>query len=175
MMLWRIAATRRRRRRLADEIVRRDFPDPPPEALSRRTEVREAVARSALAEQVGPVFVTFLVLSLLGIAMVALDLFDLGPTRLNDELAHVNGILNSDFALLTDVGIYVIGLVALGILVIGLLLLPLRGNPAHDRGDLGPGHLLAAYRASVRATLLRRAGGAGTGQADHRRWPAGAG
>ncbi|GGM35181.1 hypothetical protein GCM10011608_19750 [Micromonospora sonchi] len=119
-MLWRIAATRRRRRRLADEIVRHDFPDPPPEALTRRTDVRETVARSALAEQVGPVFVTFLVVSLLGTAAVALDLFGIGPTWLSEQSAHIDGFVTRDLPLLTDVGIYVIGLVALGILVIAL-------------------------------------------------------
>lgn len=120
-VLWRSLATRRRRRRRADEIVRRDFPDPPPEAMARWTAVRDVVARSALAEQLGPVFITFLVLSLLGVTMAALDLLGIGPSQFNEELARKDGNLSNELALLTDIGIYVIGLIALGILVVGLL------------------------------------------------------
>ncbi|MEV6814258.1 hypothetical protein, partial [Micromonospora sp. NPDC051296] len=119
--LWQLTATRRRRRLLADKIVQRDFPDPPPEALPRWTAVREAVARAALAEQLSPVFILFLVLSLLGVATTALDVAGIGPSDLSKKLAHTNGTATTDLALATDVGIYVIGLVGLGIVVLGLL------------------------------------------------------
>ncbi|PZG03150.1 hypothetical protein C1I95_33985, partial [Micromonospora craterilacus] len=119
--LWQLAATRRRRRRLADKIVERDFPDPPPDALPRRTTVREIVARAALAEQLSPVFILFLVLSLLGVATTALDVAGIGPSDLSARLAHTDGTATTDLAFATDVGIYVIGLVALGIVVLGLL------------------------------------------------------
>ena len=119
--IWRIMVTRRRRRRLAEEVIRRDFPDPPPEALPRRTTVREVVARAALAEQFSPVFIVFLVLSLLGVAATALDLVGAGPSDLSRKLSHSNAMANSDLAIATDVGIYVIGLVGLGIVVLGLL------------------------------------------------------
>ncbi|GLY25925.1 hypothetical protein [Micromonospora sp. NBRC 101691] len=119
--LWRIGTTRRRRRRLADEIVARDFPDPPPDALPRRATVRETVARAAVAEQFGPVFTTFLVLSLLGVTTVALDLVGIGPAELSQRLADTDGQAATRLALATDVGMYVIGLVAVGIVVLGLL------------------------------------------------------
>ncbi|MDG4792289.1 hypothetical protein [Micromonospora sp. WMMD1082] len=119
-VLWRIAVTRRRRRRMAEGIVRRDFPDPPPEALSRRVDVREIVARAAIAEHLGPVFTVFLVLSVLGVATVALDLIGIGPSELARRLTGSDGTTTTRVALLTDVGMYVIGLVALGIIVLGL-------------------------------------------------------
>ncbi|MFI9529037.1 hypothetical protein [Micromonospora rosaria] len=119
--VWRIVATRRRRRRLAEEVVRRDFPDTPPEALPRRAAVRDVVARAAVAEQLSPAFIVFLVLSLLGVAVVALDLIGVGPSNLSEELVHTDGQATTNLAIATDAGIYVIGLVALGILVLGLL------------------------------------------------------
>ncbi|MBQ1051304.1 hypothetical protein KBX50_22890 [Micromonospora sp. C51] len=118
--LWRIAATRRQRRRMAEEIVRRDFPDPPPEALPRRADVREIVARSAIAEHLGPVLTVFLVLSVVGVAVVGLDLIGIGPAELSKQLAGTSDQAATDLALVTDVGIYVIGLVGLGIVVLGL-------------------------------------------------------
>ncbi|WP_233559082.1 hypothetical protein [Micromonospora radicis] len=119
--IWRILASRRRRRRLAERIVRRDFPDPPPEAVPRRSTVREVVARAAVVEQLRPVFVVFLVLSLIGVATVALDLVGIGPSDLSRRLARTDGTATTNLAYATDIGIYVIGLVAAGILVIGLL------------------------------------------------------
>ncbi len=119
--LWRSWTTRRRRRRLADHIVGRDFPGPPAEARSRRTAVREAVASSAFTEQLGPVFIAFLVLSLLGVATAALDLLGIGPSQLSSRLFGTDGTATRNLALLTDVGIYVIGMIALGILLLGLL------------------------------------------------------
>ncbi|AEB43696.1 hypothetical protein [Micromonospora maris] len=118
--LWRIVATRRRRRRMAEQIVRRDFPDPPPEALPQRAAVREVVARAAFTEQLGPIFIVFLVLSLLGVAIVALDLIGVGPSELSRYLARTDGQATTNLSLVTDVGIYVIGLVAAGIVVLGL-------------------------------------------------------
>ncbi|MBY8870294.1 hypothetical protein K7640_00365 [Micromonospora sp. PLK6-60] len=119
--IWRIVSTRRRRRRLAEKVVGRDFPDPPPEALPRLAAVRRAVARAAVAEQLNPALVVFLVLSLLGVTVVALDLIGIGPSKLSERLAGTDMRASTDLALVTDVGIYVIGLVALGILVLGLL------------------------------------------------------
>ncbi|WP_331461232.1 hypothetical protein [Micromonospora tarapacensis] len=120
-VLWRIAVTRRRRRRLAEMIVRRDFPDPPPEAVPRRVVVREIVARAAIAEHLRPIFAVFLVLSLLGVTTVAFDLVGIGPSELSRRLAGTDGTAARGLALATDVGVYVIGLVALGIVVLGLL------------------------------------------------------
>ncbi len=119
--LWQIVTTRRGRRRLAEEIIRRDFPDPPPEALPRRTAVREVVARAALAERLSPVFIVFLVLSLVGVAATALDLIGVGPSDLSRKLARTDGMTTYDLAVATDVGIFVIGLVGVGIVVLGLL------------------------------------------------------
>ncbi|MEG3637063.1 hypothetical protein [Micromonospora palythoicola] len=118
--LWRIQVSRRRRRQVAEEIVRRDFPDPPPEALPRRAAVREIVARSAIAEHLGPVLTVFLVLSMVGVTVVALDLIGIGPSQLSRRLAGTDGEAATDLALATDVGIYVIGLVGLGVVVLGL-------------------------------------------------------
>ncbi|MEV6690876.1 hypothetical protein AB0M35_05290 [Micromonospora sp. NPDC051196] len=119
--LWRIVLTRRRRRQLAERIVERDFPDPPPQALAQRSTVREVVARAAFTEQLGPIFIVFLVLSLLGVALVALDLIGIGPSELSRYLARTDGKATTNLALATDVGIYVIGLVAIGIVVLGLV------------------------------------------------------
>ncbi|PZG08105.1 hypothetical protein C1I95_30320 [Micromonospora craterilacus] len=119
--IYRIRKTRRHRHRLAEAIVRQDFPDPPPESLPQRTTVRQIIARAALAEQLSPVFIVFLVLSLIGVATVALDLVGIGPSALSKKLARTDGTATTDLALATDVGIYVIGLVALGIVVLGLL------------------------------------------------------
>ncbi|MFD1084147.1 hypothetical protein [Micromonospora andamanensis] len=119
-VLWRIAVTRRQRRRMAEEIVKRDFPDPPPEALPRRAAVREIVARSAIAEHLGPVLTVFLVLSVVGVGVVALDLVGIGPSQLSRRWAGTDGEAATNLALATDVGMYVIGLVGLGILVLGL-------------------------------------------------------
>ncbi|MFY1575186.1 hypothetical protein ACN26Z_09880 [Verrucosispora sp. WMMD703] len=119
-VLWRIAVTRRQRRRMAEEIVRRDFPDPPAEALPLRDNVREIVARSAIADHLGPVFTVFLMLSLVGVTVVALDLIGIGPSELSRRLAGTEGMAATNLALATDAGIYVIGLVGLGIVVLGL-------------------------------------------------------
>ncbi|MER5454322.1 hypothetical protein ABT008_06035 [Micromonospora sp. NPDC002389] len=119
--MWRVLSSRRRRRRMAEEIVRRDFPDVPPEAVPRRRTVRQVVARAAIAEQLTPAFVVFLVLSLLGVAVVGLDLIGIGPSDLSRRLADTDGVATTNLAIATDVGMYVIGLVALGILVLGVL------------------------------------------------------
>ncbi|SFC50168.1 hypothetical protein SAMN05216284_10529 [Micromonospora sediminimaris] len=119
-VLWRIAVTRRQRRRMAEEIIQRDFPDPPPEARSRREDVREIIARAAIAEHLGPVLTVFLVLSVVGVTVVALDLIGVGPSQLSRRLAGTDGEAATDLALATDVGMYVIGLVALGIVVLGV-------------------------------------------------------
>ncbi|GIJ80325.1 hypothetical protein SAMN05443287_101436 [Micromonospora phaseoli] len=119
-VLWRIAVTRRRRRQLAEKIVRQDFPDPPSEALPRRDAVREIIARAAIGEHLGPVFTVFLILSLLGITTVALDLIGIGPSQLSTRLAGTDGQATTNLALATDVGMYVIGLAALGIVVLAL-------------------------------------------------------
>ncbi|QOC94845.1 hypothetical protein D0Q02_03695 [Micromonospora craniellae] len=118
--MWRVLSSRRRRRRMAEEIVRRDFPDVPPEAVPRRRVVREVVARAAIAEQLSPAFIVFLVLSLLGVAVVGLDLVGTGPSELSQRLIATGGEASTNLAIATDVGMYVIGLVALGILVLGL-------------------------------------------------------
>ncbi|WP_433528845.1 hypothetical protein ACQPYA_21230 [Micromonospora sp. CA-263727] len=119
--IYRIVQTRRRRRRLAEAIVRQDFPEPPPEALPRRAVVQQIIARAALAEQISPVFIVFLVLSLLGVATVALDLTGIGPSDLTRKLARTDGTVSTELAYATDIGMYVIGLVALGIVLFGLL------------------------------------------------------
>lgn len=118
-IIWRILSTRRQRRRVAEEIVRHDFPDPPPAALPRREAVRETIARAAIAEHLSPAFIVFLVLSLLGVAVTALDVAGVGPSDLTAKLASTDDMITTDLALATDIGMYVIGLVALGILVLG--------------------------------------------------------
>ncbi|TCB87391.1 hypothetical protein E0H26_28965 [Micromonospora zingiberis] len=120
-VIWRLLATRRHRRRVAAEIVRRDFPDPPPEALPRLTAVRRAIAHAAIPEQLNPAVVAFLVLSLLGVTATAFDVAGVGPSDLTTELAHTDGTVARELAIATDVGMYVIGLVAVGIVVLGLV------------------------------------------------------
>ncbi|WP_433532144.1 hypothetical protein ACQPYA_08900 [Micromonospora sp. CA-263727] len=119
--IWRIYISRRRRRRLAESIVQQDFPDVPPEGTPRRNVVREIIARAAIAEQLSPVFTTFLLLSLLGVTTVALDLIGIGPSQLSRVLVHSDSGGTKELALATDVGIYVIGLVGVGIVLLGLL------------------------------------------------------
>ncbi|AEB45436.1 hypothetical protein [Micromonospora maris] len=120
-IFWQLLATRRRRARMAEAIVRRDFPDVPPEALPRRDDVRTAVARAAIPEQLNPAVIVFLVLSLLGVTTTALDVAGLGPSDLSARFAHTGSAAATALALATDVGMYVIGLIGLGILVLGLL------------------------------------------------------
>lgn len=120
--LWRLVATRRYRQRLADQVVESDFPgDQTPEALSRRTAVQKAVARAAVIEQLSPVVAVFLLLSLLGAAIVALDIFGIGPSELARRLGDHGDSAALRVAIATDIGVFFIELTGLGILLLGLL------------------------------------------------------
>jgi hypothetical protein len=113
---------RRRRRRQADEIVRQDFPHPPPESGPRLQLVRDVVARSEAPDHLGPLLLSYLILSLLSLTAAGLELADLGPTELERRLGGRDGTsLLRATSYLTDVGTYVIGLFAIGLVVVGVL------------------------------------------------------
>ncbi|MFI6263097.1 hypothetical protein [Micromonospora sp. NPDC051006] len=109
--------TRRRRRRDAERIVRRDFPEVPPEARSRLVTVELAIARSQATEVFGPTLVALLLISSVGLGTIVLDLIGTGPTQLAAELSNDKSQAARIAAYLTDAGIYLIGAVVVGLVV----------------------------------------------------------
>jgi hypothetical protein len=113
--------SRRRRMRLATRIAQEDFPHAPPEAATRIQAVCKVISRSRLAEQFSPLLVVYLVLALLSLAFTALDLAEIGPTQLAQQLAGNRRMYVGLAASLTDVGTFSLGLIVFGLLTIGLL------------------------------------------------------
>ncbi|MET8040956.1 hypothetical protein ABZU25_08825 [Micromonospora sp. NPDC005215] len=111
--------TRRRRRGLAARIIERDYPDVPAEDASRLRLVREAIARSRLTEELGPVLIAFLVIASLGLATVAFDVIGIGPTQLAARLGGHGGALAVLAAYVTDAGVWVISLLVICLMVLG--------------------------------------------------------
>ncbi|MFI6263650.1 hypothetical protein [Micromonospora sp. NPDC051006] len=111
--------SRRRRRSLAEQVVRQDYPVTPPGAAHRLAAVREAIARSHLTEELGPMLIAFFLVSSLGLATIALDLLGIGPTQLATRLGttHQGNALLA--AYVTDGGIWIISLLVIGLLILG--------------------------------------------------------
>ncbi|MFI6236256.1 hypothetical protein ACIBD9_22095 [Micromonospora sp. NPDC050784] len=111
--------SRRRRRRLAARITERDYPDVAAQDAHRLRLVREAIARSRITEELGPVLVAFLLIASIGLATVAFDLIGIGPTQLADRLGGRGGGAAVLAAYVTDAGVWVISLLVLCLMVLG--------------------------------------------------------
>jgi hypothetical protein len=112
------ALGRRRRRRFADRIVERDYPQVPRSAVPRRNAVRETIARSHLTEELGPVLIAFLVISSLGLITIGFDAIGLGPTRLVAELTTKPTEPTLVTAYVTDGGVWLISLLVIGLIIL---------------------------------------------------------
>ncbi|NES31727.1 hypothetical protein GCE86_02925 [Micromonospora terminaliae] len=113
-----LAVSRRRRRRRAGGIVERDYPDVTPGALSRRDVVREAIARSHVTDELGPILVTFFLMSSLGLATIAFDLIGVGPTQLVARLTRDPAETTLLTAYVTDGGVWLISLLVIGLMIL---------------------------------------------------------
>ncbi|KAB1913592.1 hypothetical protein [Micromonospora sp. AMSO31t] len=111
-------ATRRRRRCDAARIVARDYPDVPAQEANRRDEVRETIARSRVVEELGPILITFLVMSSLGLATIAFDLIGIGPTQLVDKVSADPQHTTLLTAYVTDGGVWLISLLVIGLMIL---------------------------------------------------------
>ncbi|MDG9673744.1 hypothetical protein [Micromonospora sp. DH14] len=111
--------TRGRRRRLAARIIERDYPDVSARDAHRLRLVRETIARSRVAEELGPVLVAFLVIASLGLATVAFDVIGIGPTQLAARLGGHGGAFAVLAAYVTDAGVWVISLLVISLLILG--------------------------------------------------------
>ncbi|MFF0468644.1 hypothetical protein ACFYPX_14575 [Micromonospora zamorensis] len=111
--------SRRRRRELAARVVERDYPDAPVQDAHRLRLVREAIARSRVTEELGPVLIAFLVIASLGLATVAFDVIGIGPTQLAARLGGHGGAFAVLAAYVTDAGVWVISLLVICLMVLG--------------------------------------------------------
>ncbi|WP_319463269.1 hypothetical protein [Micromonospora sp. RTP1Z1] len=110
--------TRHKRDRMAAQISREDFPDAQPQEATR---VRRVISRSRLAEQFSPLIIVYFVLSLLSLAITALDLAGIGPTQLAQQLTGTNGMFVGFAAYLTDAGTFALGLIIVALLMIAVM------------------------------------------------------
>ncbi|MFE9690158.1 hypothetical protein [Micromonospora sp. NPDC005806] len=74
--------TVRRRRRAAMEVLRRDFPDAPPEPQPRVRAVRDAIARARLTDESWPLPAAYAVIFVLILGSAGLSLAGIGPREL---------------------------------------------------------------------------------------------
>ncbi|MFE9655620.1 hypothetical protein [Micromonospora sp. NPDC006431] len=81
--------------------------------------MREIVAKSHVAEELGPMLVAFFLISSLGLATIALDLIGVGPTQLATQLSGQRDGTAVLAAYLTDVGIWAISLLVIGLMILG--------------------------------------------------------
>ncbi|SCF33996.1 hypothetical protein GA0070214_11738 [Micromonospora chaiyaphumensis] len=109
---------RRRRRRRAAGIVARDYPHVAAGAMSRRDVVRETIARSHVTDELGPILVTFFVMSSLGLATIAFDLIGVGPTQLVARLSRDPAETTLLTAYVTDGGVWLISLLVIGLMIL---------------------------------------------------------
>lgn len=114
-----LPTARYRRRRYAQHVVERDYPDAPASAAPQLNMVRKTIARSFITEELGPTLVAFFVVSSLGLATVALDLIGIGPTQLAARLGRRHDVFAVLTAYITDVGIWIISLLVIGLLILG--------------------------------------------------------
>ncbi|MEV0001570.1 hypothetical protein AB0H28_04690 [Micromonospora sp. NPDC050980] len=110
--------TARRRRRLAERVVARDYRDAPPAAAPRLDAVRKAIARSHVAEELGPILVAFFVIAALGLIAIAFDAIGLGPAQLVTRLTArpTKSALLTTYV--TDAGVWLISLLVIGFVVL---------------------------------------------------------
>lgn len=114
-----LLTSRRRRRARAERVVEQDYPDAPASAAPRLEAVRDTIARSHVAEELGPMLVAFFVISSLGLASVVLDLVGIGPTQIAAMISGERDGTAMLAAYVTDAGIWVISLLVIGLLVLG--------------------------------------------------------
>ncbi|MBQ0992170.1 hypothetical protein KBX08_19035 [Micromonospora sp. H61] len=109
--------TRRHRRRAADGIVARDFPEADARTARRRTQVRDAIARAQFTERLCPLGLTYCCLVALSLAFTALALDELQPSLAVENLVN----LPSDFVSAgTQLGSYLMALLFVGLFFGGL-------------------------------------------------------
>ncbi|MGY0007505.1 hypothetical protein [Micromonospora sp. I033] len=113
-----LVISRRRRRHRAGRIVERDYPDVTPRAVPRREAVRETIARSHVTDELGPILVTFFVMSSLGLATIAFDLIGIGPTQLVARLSADPAQTTLLTAYVTDGGVWLISLLVIGLMIL---------------------------------------------------------
>ncbi|MFY1576876.1 hypothetical protein ACN26Z_18475 [Verrucosispora sp. WMMD703] len=84
-----VLLTRRGRTRAATAILARDFPNPPPEAVARLRQVRQAIARARSTEWLPPLVVVYAGLGGLGAATTVIDLLGEHPGDVIQRYAQV--------------------------------------------------------------------------------------
>ncbi|MEU0152401.1 hypothetical protein [Micromonospora fulviviridis] len=110
--------TARRRRRVAERIVAQDYPDVPPQAAPRLNAVRQAIARSHVTEELGPMLVAFFLIAALGLAVTTFNAIGLGPTQLVAELTARPTGTALVTAYITDAGVWIISLLVIGFIIL---------------------------------------------------------
>ncbi|MGW3887406.1 hypothetical protein ACWD69_01850 [Micromonospora chokoriensis] len=111
---------RGRRRREAEELVRRDYPEASQAAPERVRAVRDAIVRAGLADRLGPLLVAaYVVLALLTLAAAGLSVIGPGPGALALRLGGEP--LARPVIFVTDLGALLIGLFAMVLAVMGLV------------------------------------------------------
>ncbi|MGK5440424.1 hypothetical protein ACSNN7_01130 [Micromonospora sp. URMC 105] len=107
----------RHRRRTADGIVARDFPEVDGGTARRRAQVRDAIARAHFTERLGPLAVTYCCVVALSLGFTAAALAELQPSVAAEGLVS----LPSDFVSAgTQFGSYLMALLFVGLLFGGL-------------------------------------------------------
>jgi hypothetical protein len=113
-----LLVSRRRRRRRAARIVERDYPDVPAPEAPRRDMVRETIARSRVTDELGPILITFFLMSSLGLATIAFDVIGIGPTQLVGRLSGDPEHTVLLTAYVTDGGVWLISLLVIGLMIL---------------------------------------------------------
>ncbi|MFI6784194.1 hypothetical protein [Micromonospora sp. NPDC050276] len=109
-----------RRRRGAEELVRRDYPEASRAAPERVRAVRDAIVRAGLADRLGPLLAAaYVMLALLTLAAAGLSVIGPGPGAL--ALRMGGEPLARPVVFVTDLGGLLIGLFALVLAVMGLV------------------------------------------------------
>ncbi|WFE51520.1 hypothetical protein [Micromonospora sp. WMMD1155] len=111
---------RDRRRREAEGLVRRDYPEASRAAPERVRAVRDAIVRARLTDRLGPLLATaYVVLALLTLAAAGLSVIGPGPGALAFRLGGEP--LARPVIFVTDLGALLIGLFAIVLAVLGLV------------------------------------------------------
>nr|WTA67388.1 hypothetical protein OHB51_34020 [Micromonospora sp. NBC_00855] len=111
---------RDRRRREAEELVRRDYPEASRAAPERARAVRDAIVRSRLTDRLGGLLATaYVVLALLTLAAAGLSVVGPGPGALARQLGGEP--LARPVIFVTDLGALLVGLFAAILAVLGLV------------------------------------------------------
>ncbi|MGW5557516.1 hypothetical protein ACWER9_09870 [Micromonospora sp. NPDC003944] len=112
-----VTYSRRQRRIVADDIVRRDFPLVDSQTAARRVTVRDAIARAQFTERLGPLGMAYFSVAALSLGFTALALVELQPALVAQHVAS----LPADFVSAgTQFGSYLMALLFVALLVTGL-------------------------------------------------------